>query len=182
MKSLITIYITTVLSVFILLPSLIATTNATTNEQNDLKTFENQDYGFSIDYSKVFEPRENIGENSYSVWFDNLDSLGDPLVPQMLAILKVKPNNMTLTDYIEKDYTDNPLKNRLEEPTSITIDDEQGYKYKSKVRSSENPTDDAVVAHDDYIYQLTFITSGTSSDYILGEYLFDLMAESIRFT
>lgn len=86
------------------------------------------------------------------------------MIPQMLAILKIKPNDMSLTDYIDKDYSDNPLKNRLEKPTSIIIDGEQGYKYKSMVASSENPTDDAVVAHDDYIYHLTFITFGTSSD------------------
>jgi len=89
---------------------------------------------------------------------------------------------MSLTDYVNKDYSDNPKKERSGELIPITIDGVQGYKYESLVQSSSNPINEAVLAQDDYIYHFNFITSGTVSDNIIGDYLFDLMLNSIKLT
>ncbi len=170
------------LTTVIIFSSSLMMINATTEEENELKTFENSDYGYSIGYPKSFDPRETIDGDSYSLWFDTVDSSFDSDVPMMIANLKIKPNNMSLTDYINKDYSDNPRKQMSGELVPISIDGVQGYKYESVTQSFSSPSNEAVLAKDDYIYHFNFITSGTLKDDILGDYLFDLMLNSIKFT
>jgi hypothetical protein len=156
-------------------------TLATSEDQQDLESFSNSEYGFSIGYPKVLEPSEKDRETSYSVWFDTLGSFGDPDVPTMLVMLDVKPNDMPLLEYINNDYLENPLTHENTPPESIMVDDTQGYKYTSTTDNSEIPVNEGVLAHGDHIYHLTFITTGDTSDKIIGDYLFDLMLNSFEF-
>lgn len=156
-------------------------TLATSEDQQDLESFSNSDYGFSIEYPKVFEPSEKDNGTSYSVWFDTLGSFGDPDVPTMLVILDVKPNNVPLLEYINNDYLENPQTHENTPPESVVIDDAQGYEYTSTTDYSDIPVNEGVLAHGDHIYHLTFITTGDTSDKIIGDYLFDLMLKSFKF-
>jgi len=146
---------------------------ASTEEDDiDWETYENSDLGYTIEYPMDLDVHDSSDDPTH-VSFWNFDSdFGINII-----IFNALPNNMTLTQFIDKEIKDDPLREIIGQPVDIVVGENPGKLYTTTTALSDKQFNNAVFKHDDHIYLL--IVSGVETS--LGKFTYDHMINSIEF-
>lgn len=146
---------------------------ASTEEDDiDWETYENSELGYTIEYPKDLDVHDSSDDPTH-VSFWNLDSdFGINMI-----IFNAYPNNMTLTEFIDKELKANTLSETIGQPVDIMVGENPGQLYTTTTGISDKKFNNAVFSHGDHIYLL--IVSGVEIS--LGKSIYDHMINSIEF-